>query len=71
MCPSSWVCTWDEGAGRVTVRLGSGQRAVLFGGVWRYAPAYPSGDGIHDICRFSRADPREEYVPESNQPSCR
>jgi hypothetical protein len=70
MCPHSWVCTWDEGGKLMTVRLGAdGQHAVILGGTWRYAPAYPSDDPVHDICTFIRREP-VNYKPASHQDRC-
>jgi hypothetical protein len=74
-CPPSWICTWDEPNGRVTVRLGAGQTAMV-GRAWSYyIPAYPANDRYRDICQFLAAKrdergPGVEYIREPNQPRC-
>jgi hypothetical protein len=73
-CPRSWVCTWEEESGRVTLRWGDGQMAVVRRAASRYVPAYRREDQVPDVCEFLpvvRKDyPLVEYVPSRRQPSC-
>jgi hypothetical protein len=81
-CPRQqwWICVWDEPHGRVTFRLGAGQKAVVGRASSYYVPAYPPNDRIRDPCQFlvaitrERAKvrrPRVEYEREAGQPRCR
>lgn len=53
-CEVDYVCVLDfdlavEGNGR--------SYTITHNGVWRYVPAYPADDSIHDVCAFAAKYP--------------
>lgn len=48
-CPPGWVCTFADRKG-VWLAVGDGNRFTAGAGTFRYLPAYPPGDAVHEPC---------------------
>ncbi len=56
-CPAGWACTLATPEGIVLV-VGDGQEVGAYAGTFRYVPAYPPEDAVHDPPRLCRKELR-------------
>lgn len=74
VCPEGWACELGiAGRGNFLYYGGYGADGYveIYAGTWRFTPAYPKGDQIHDPCSFltkskehgQRADPPWDIQP--------
>jgi hypothetical protein len=51
-CSTDWICTLALTNGNVYVYLGDNAQYDIYAGTFRYIPAYPVNDAVHNACQL-------------------